>query len=340
MKPTILAIESSCDETAAAVVSGYNILSSLVYSQINIHKETGGVVPEVAARAHLEKVLPIVDRALFTAFSTQKWRLGLGREFLNKIDAIAVTYTPGLIGSLLVGVETANALALSLKKSVIPINHYEGHLASFLTPKQDLNFPVLALTVSGGHTSLYLMTSPSRFEVIGRTKDDAAGEAFDKGAKILGLPYPGGPAIEKLAKGGDKSRFKFPVPLSLQTGFDFSFSGLKTALLYTANKVDLNSDQTKKDLAASFEMAIATALVSVTKRAALAFSPKAIALVGGVASNQTVQDEVRTLTKNLNLDFYLAPKELRTDNAAMIGLAAAIKYKTNTSHDVYPEAQA
>lgn len=366
MEKTILAIESSCDETAAAVVRGTEVLSSVVASQIDLHALTGGVVPEVAARAHLQQILAVIDKALLgykichldrIRKSADEWRdlkerdpstrllnsnrLGMTRpkDLIKYIDYIAVTQFPGLIGSLLVGVETANALGLAFSKPVVPINHYSGHLFSFLPAVKKVAWPVLTLTVSGGHTSLYFLKSLNNYIKVGSTRDDAAGEAFDKGAAILGLSYPGGPAIEKVALGGDPNKYKLPRPMLREPGFDFSFSGLKTALIKL--KEDIGSAAKVEDLAASLQEAIADSLAGITKKALLYYKPKALALVGGVASNSRVQGKIEEVAQTQNIEFYLAPKGLRTDNAAMIGIAAAMTIKDNeVNRDTFKEASA
>jgi len=321
---TILSIETSCDETAAAVTSGLEILSSVVFSQ-EAHKKTFGVVPEVASRLHLKSILPVLDRALFLAFQKRnKWAFGKGRAFLSQIDAIAVTDRPGLLGSLLVGTETANALALLLKKPLIAVNHYLGHIYSFLPSVCRPQFPTVVLTVSGGHTSLYLLKDLYTLERLGKTRDDAAGEAFDKAAAILGLGYPGGPLIEELAKKGEPQKFSLPRPMEKDASLDFSFSGLKTALLYLTEELPSLNIQTKAHLAASFQKAVADTLALKTLKAIRKTQARGVALVGGVASNKTVQEKIARIAKEAAVGFYLAPAGLRTDNAAMIGIAAGI----------------
>lgn len=355
MSQTILAVETSCDETAAAVIKvgepsnglpEIEVLSNSIASQIPLHQLTGGVVPEVAARAQLEAILPIIDEALFNAFSQGEWQYGLGRPYLDEIDALAVTEGPGLIGSLLVGVEAVNVIGLALKKPVIPINHYEGHLLSFLPGQTDIKWPVLVLTASGGHTSLYIMDSPAEVTLLGKTRDDAAGEAFDKAAAQLGLPYPGGPSISKAAEQGNQNRFILPRPMlgnthkrtpsefkrdpsatPLDDGgkYDFSFSGLKTALRREVEKTGTLKEQDVADLAASFQAAVVESLVGQMKRAISGRSVGGLAVVGGVAANTSLQIHAGALAKAQNIPLYLPAKGLSTDNAAMIGCAAAIK---------------
>ncbi|RWZ79428.1 MAG: tRNA (adenosine(37)-N6)-threonylcarbamoyltransferase complex transferase subunit TsaD [Candidatus Chaera renei] len=314
---TILGIETSCDETAAAVVAdGSAPLSSVVRSQIDIHRHFGGVVPEVAARNHLEVILPVIDEAL--ARAKTDWR---------GIDAIAVTRAPGLIGSLLVGTITARALAITKNKPLYGVHHVEGHVyANFLCHPQPA-FPMLALIVSGGHTQLMLFEDHGRFELLGQTMDDAAGEAFDKVAKILGLPYPGGPSIAAAAIQGDAERYRLPIA-KLRGSYDFSYSGLKTAVLravqaecgklhdFPSHQLSgLLDDARRHDFAASFQRAAVTSLVEATVRAWRDYSPASVVIAGGVAANSELR---RQLKLALPLELTYAPPELCTDNAAMI----------------------
>lgn len=325
----ILAIESSCDETAAAVVQdGYRLLSNVVNSQIDIHKVYGGVVPEVAARSHIEVINPVVNQALADA--------GLGWD---DIDAIAVTYAPGLIGSLLVGTLAARTLALIHNKPLYPIHHVEGHVyANFITaqaeglnltlPSSQPKFPMLALIVSGGHSQLVLFHDHGNYELLGQTQDDAVGEAFDKVAKIIGLPYPGGPSVAQAALQGDP--YAYHLPKARMAGkYDFSFSGLKTAVLRAVQHevgVDtsfpshelpgLVNDVQRANMAASFQR---TAIETLVDKAYLAFqdySPASVVIAGGVAANQELR---RVLAERLPIAIEYAPMSLCTDNAAMIG---------------------
>ena len=307
----ILAIESSCDETAAAVViDGRTVESNVVSSQINVHRATGGVVPEVAARLQLETIIPVVEQALEKA--SRGW---------DEIDAIAVTAGPGLMGSLIVGVETAKALALAKNKPLIPVNHLAGHLYACLAGEDPFTFPYLGLVVSGGHTELVLMPDHHRFELLGSTRDDAAGEAFDKVGKLLGLPYPGGPEISRLAQQGDPKAIDFPRPMLDQDNYDFSFSGLKTDVRREVAAQRLTAKR-KADLAASFEAAAVDVLVAKTRRAALAYKPSAVLLGGGVAANRLLRDRLHAALKENDIRLLVTPPEFATDNAAMIGLAA------------------
>lgn len=414
----ILAIETSCDETAVAVIEGQAtshkgqvapvVLSSVVSSQIDLHAKTGGVVPEVASRAHVESIIPVITEALMSAsqkISNNKFLISnkipnnnltiqqFNNESIsflqNEIDYIAVTNGPGLIGSLLVGFNTAKAIAYALDKPVIPINHIEGHIYSALPSKNQkskiknqkfsehfvlgsdnnatiqqfdnltIELPILALTVSGGHTSLTLMKGHGKYETIGQTLDDAAGEAFDKVAKLLDLGYPGGPIVSKLASqfraASKKSKVKskksenldnfildnlktkviFPRPILNDGTFNFSFSGLKTAVLtyvkkYTDNGLPItNNDKSK--ICCAFEDAVVDVLVTKTIRAAKKYKPKALMLAGGVAANDHLRKTLELSTLNLKLatDFLVPPKSLCGDNAAMIGMAAYYHVRKN-----------
>lgn len=314
----ILAIESSCDETAAAVVTdGRDVRSNVVSSQIDVHRATGGVVPEVAARLQVETIIPVIDKAL--ADAKVDWD-GRGK---NGIDAIAVTRGPGLAGSLIVGLETAKALSLAKDKPLIPVNHLAGHLYACLADVTTFEFPYLGLVVSGGHTEFVLMRGHHDFELVGSTRDDAAGEAFDKVGKLLSLSYPAGPEISKLAASGDRAAYGFPRAMLDQDNFDVSFSGLKTAARQLIDRQrDAGKGFTKRELAdvcASFEEAIVDTLVTKTVRAVRATKPTAVLLGGGVAANPRLR---KSLTEKLAVPVRLTPPEFATDNAAMIGIAA------------------
>lgn len=313
----ILGIESSCDETAAAIVEdGRTLLSNVVHSQIDIHAEYGGVVPEVAARSHLEVVNPVINRALEQADLT--W---------DDIDAIAVTYAPGLIGSLLIGTLAARTLAVVKQKPLYPIHHVEGHVYANFLNQTAPEFPLLALIVSGGHSQLVLFRDHGDYELLGQTRDDAVGEAFDKVAKIIGLPYPGGPSIAKAALEGDATKYKLPKA-RLDTPYDFSFSGLKTAVLRAVQAevgVDFTfpshelpgrlNDAQRRDFAASFQRTAIETLVDKAEQAYRDYQPKTVVIAGGVAANQELR---RQLSERLPLEIEYAPMELCTDNAAMI----------------------
>lgn len=318
----VLGIESSCDETAASVVeNGTRLLSSVVNSQIDIHAQYGGVVPEVAARSHLEVILPVIEKALTDAECT--W---------DDIDAIAVTYAPGLVGSLLIGTLAARTLALLKNKPLFPVHHVEGHVyANFLSAQQP-TFPLLSLIVSGGHSQLVLFRDHGNYELLGQTQDDAVGEAFDKVAKIIGLPYPGGPSVAKAAEVGDAHRFQLPKA-RMQNPYDFSFSGLKTAVLRTVQAevgvaYDFPSHQLpervsealRADVAASFQRIAVETLVDKAEKAFYDHHPASVVIAGGVAANQELR---RQLSERLPLTITYAPMNLCTDNAAMI---AALGY--------------
>ncbi len=307
----ILALETSCDDTCAAVVDGARILSNVVSSQASFHERFGGVVPEVASRHHLEVVNAVVAAALEEA----------GTE-LGDAESIAVTQGPGLIGALLVGLSTAKALAAAHRKPLIPVDHLEGHVAANFLEPDPLEPPFLCLIASGGHTLLAGVREHSSFQTLGSTVDDAAGEAFDKGARLLGLGYPGGPAIQRAAEDGDPEAFDFPVAMS-ERGLDFSFSGLKTSLVYRVR--DLSPEETERrraDLAASFQRAITDQLMAKLERAARSGEWTAIALGGGVAANAELRDRTRAICDELGLRLKLVPISLCTDNAAMIASAA------------------
>ncbi len=342
MQKHILSIETSCDETAAAIVGGdilsggvrdIQIASNIISSQIPLHQLTGGVVPEVAARAQLQAMLPVVDQTLYVwqHGSLDGWQQNSSQEHLDKIDAIAVTEGPGLIGSLLVGTEFANAIAFANDLPLLPINHYEGHLLSFLPDAPEASWPILALTASGGHSSLYLIERPGQYQLLGRTRDDAAGEAFDKAAQFLGLAYPGGPSLSKLAEHGNPSRFPLPTPMQHQASLDFSFSGLKTALRRQVAALPDLSEQDRADLAASFQQAVTGSLISQLRRAAEATSPSGLAIVGGVANNQLLKAEASALGQKLGLPVYFPSSGLYTDNAAMIGVAALFQLASGSA---------
>ncbi|HLM30701.1 MAG TPA: tRNA (adenosine(37)-N6)-threonylcarbamoyltransferase complex transferase subunit TsaD [Solirubrobacterales bacterium] len=318
---SILAIETSCDDTCAAVVDGALVLSNVISSQADAHARFGGVVPEVASRHHLELVNPIVDAALADA----------GAE-LGDVESMAVTRGPGLIGALLVGVSTAKALAAAARMPLAGIDHLHGHVAANFLEPDPLEPPFLCLIASGGHTLLAGVTSHDSYEVLGQTLDDAAGEALDKGARLLGLGYPGGPAIQREAQNGDPEAFEFPIAMRDDPSLDFSFSGLKTALLYTVR--DLGEERARElraDLAASYQAAVVDQLVVKLRRAARGGSKRrklpgggwrAVALGGGVAANSLLRDRVAGLCEREDLELKLVPLELCTDNAAMIASAA------------------
>jgi N6-L-threonylcarbamoyladenine synthase len=307
----ILALETSCDDTCAAVADGPRVLSNVISSQASFHERYGGVVPEVASRHHLELVNPVVDAALAGA-----------QLELDDVDAMAVTRRPGLIGALLVGVSTAKALAAARRKPLAGIDHLHGHVAANYLEPDPLAPPFVCLIASGGHTLLASVRERSRFEELGHTLDDAAGEALDKAARLLGLGYPGGPAIQRLATGGDPEAFSFPVPMREDPGLDFSFSGLKTALVYTVREMEGDELEARKpDLAASFQAAVVDQLVARLERALDGGPWEAVALGGGVAANALLRERVSELCRRRGLRLKLVPLELCTDNAAMIASA-------------------
>ncbi|MFZ0665369.1 MAG: tRNA (adenosine(37)-N6)-threonylcarbamoyltransferase complex transferase subunit TsaD [Acidimicrobiales bacterium] len=315
---TLLGIETSCDETAAAVVEdGNNVLSSVVSSQVDLHAEYGGVVPEIAGRAHLELLTPVIDKALVEAGNVRSNRGGEVRPAGPPVDAIAATIGPGLIGSLLVGVAEAKALALAWGVPFAGVNHLEGHLFAALLDHPDLEWPIVVELVSGGHTMLLSMEGPGRYRHLGETVDDAAGEAFDKVARFLGLGYPGGPAIEKASKSGDPEAFAFPRAM-MNDGLDMSFSGLKTAVVTTVRK---NPDSSNEDVAASFQQAVVDVLVTKALRAAEQIGAKGICLAGGVAANGPLRAKLTERAQAMGIGAYLPSRAMCTDNAAMIAAA-------------------
>ena len=304
----ILAIETSCDETSAAVIeNGITILSNVIASQVDLHAQYGGVFPEVASRRHIEVIHPVITQAMNEA------HLGF-----DDLDCIAVTQGPGLVGSLLVGVNMAKGLALGRNKPLLGINHIEGHIYSLWLSRQaeEIEFPLLTLVVSGGHTELYLMTDHGQYQHLGGTLDDAAGEAFDKVGRVLGLPFPGGPAIDKAAREGNPAAFQFPRAV-MEEGYQFSFSGLKTAVLRQSQKYQ--GHLPLNDIAASFQAAVVDVLVEKTGRAAAEYGVTAVHLAGGVSANSALRQAMR---ERLDIPVWYPPLILCTDNAAMIGAAA------------------
>jgi N6-L-threonylcarbamoyladenine synthase len=329
----ILAIETSCDDTCAAVVDGADILSSVISSQADAHARFGGVVPEVASRHHLELTVPVVEAALAEAGAS-----------LDDVGAVAVTAGPGLIGALLVGVSSAKAIAAPRRLPLIPVDHLQGHVAANFLKPEPLEPPFLCLVASGGHTLLAAVRDGQGYETLGQTLDDAAGEAFDKVARLLGLGYPGGPALERLAREGDPEAFDLPVAMSRGPGLDFSFSGLKTALAYLCR--DLGPDgveERRADLAASFQAAAVGQLTAKLDRALRAGEWQAVALGGGVAANGALREGVAALCERRGVGLKLVPMELCTDNAAMIGSAARfapqMPYPEYLSYDAFARSR-
>ena len=311
----ILGIESSCDDCAAALVSdGENILSHAIHSQFEIHKPYGGVVPELASRNHLEKIIPVIEKAM------QDARVGW-----SDLDGVAATYGPGLVGSLLVGLSAAKALAFALEIPFWGVNHLEGHLMDIVLEEPDLSFPFLGLIVSGGHTSLYRVDRFGAYRLLGQTRDDAAGEAFDKVAKLLGLGYPGGVAIDRLAEQGDPQAFSFPRAMTSTKTLDFSFSGLKTAVRYFVQRHDTSFIQSHlADLVASFQEAVVDSLMIKLSQAVSHTEVRRVVVSGGVASNRQLRSRVRGLAETEGLDVHFPSPQLCTDNAAMV---AAVGYR-------------
>ncbi|MFZ3170391.1 MAG: tRNA (adenosine(37)-N6)-threonylcarbamoyltransferase complex transferase subunit TsaD [Carboxydocellales bacterium] len=317
-EPILLAIETSCDETAAAVLAGPGpkLLSNIITSQIPVHQKYGGVVPEIASRKHVELVNLVIADALKEA----------GVSFQH-LSAVAVTYGPGLVGALLVGVSCAKALALGLGIPLIGVNHIEGHIYANFLAHPELNFPLICLVVSGGHTDLVYMESHGSYEILGRTRDDAAGEAFDKIARAMGLGYPGGPLIDKLAQEGNPHGVTLPRAFLEPNSLDFSFSGLKSAVLNYLNKAQmLGENINKADLAASFQLAVTDVLVEKAFKAVANRGVQVLVLAGGVAANSQLRDRLTTHGEKLGMTVKYPPLLLCTDNAAMIGCAAYHKY--------------
>jgi N6-L-threonylcarbamoyladenine synthase len=318
----VLGIETSCDETAAAVIrDGREIVSSVISSQVPIHKRFGGVVPELASREHLDKIVPVVREAFERAGVSSK-----------EIDGIAVTVGPGLVGSLLVGVSYAKAMAFALGKPFVGVNHIEGHIYSVAFENPPIEYPAEALIVSGGHTNIFLIPEPGKYKVLARTRDDAAGEAFDKVAKLLGLGYPGGPIIERLAREGNPKAVPFAIPRMGDGLPDFSFSGLKTAVTKHVRETGLKPmenggepSQAIKDLAASFQHVVVQSLVKTMERLAEENYPKTLIVAGGVACNRKLREVCAQAAKRLGVPAYFPSPHLSTDNAAMIAAAGTVK---------------
>lgn len=318
----VLGVESSCDETAAAIVrDGREMLSSVISSQIETHKRFGGVVPELASREHLDKIVPVVEEAFSRA----------GVE-MTDVDGVAVTQGPGLVGSLLVGLSYAKALAYALEKPIVGVNHIEGHVYSVVFDNPPIEYPAFALIVSGGHTNLFLVPEPGKYKVLARTRDDAAGEAYDKVAKLLGLGYPGGPIIERLAREGDPRAVRFSVPRMGDGRPDFSFSGLKTAVSKHVREAGIRPveegeepSQEIKDLAASFQDVVIRSLVGTTEKLASEHRPLTLIVAGGVACNEALRAASREAAERLGISAYFPSRHLSTDNAAMIAAAGTVK---------------
>jgi N6-L-threonylcarbamoyladenine synthase len=317
----VLGIESSCDETAAAIVRDEReLLASVISSQVETHRRFGGVVPELASREHLDKIVFIVEEVFERAGTTKR-----------DIDGIAVTIGPGLVGSLLVGVSYAKAMAYALRLPLVGVNHIEGHIYSVVFDNPPVEYPAMALIVSGGHTNLFLISKPGSYQVLARTRDDAAGEAFDKVAKMLGLGYPGGPIIERLALEGDARAVRFSVPQMSDGRPDFSFSGLKTAVLKHVRESNLTvadgeePSQEVKNLAASFQHVVVRSLVGTTERLMDEHRPRTLIVAGGVACNEALREAARQAAEKRRVKVYFPSRHLSTDNAAMIAAAGSVK---------------
>jgi N6-L-threonylcarbamoyladenine synthase len=330
----ILAIETSCDDTCAAVLDGPHVLANVISSQAAAHARFGGVVPEVASRSHLELTVPVIEAALAEAHIS-----------LEEIEAVAVTVRPGLIGALLVGVSTAKAIAAPRRLPLIPVDHMQGHVAANFLEPEPLEPPFLCLVASGGHTLLAAVRDTAGHEVLGQTLDDAAGEALDKAARMLGLGYPGGPALEKLAREGDPGAFELPVAMAHDPRLDFSFSGLKTALVYRCRELGPDGvGECRADLAAAFQAAVVGQLVAKLERALKRGEWRSVAMGGGVAANGPLREAVTELCERRGLGLKLVALELCTDNAAMIGSAARfapwLPYPDYLAMDAFPTGKA
>ena len=319
----ILVIESSCDETAASVVkNGREVLSNVISSQIELHKLYGGVVPEIASRKHIEKINQVIEEALEEANVT-----------LDDLDAIGVTYGPGLVGALLVGVAEAKAIAYAKKLPLVGVHHIEGHISANYIENLELEPPFICLVVSGGHTHLVCVKDYGHYEIIGRTRDDAAGEAFDKVARAIGLGYPGGPKIDKLSKEGNAEAIVFPKAHITDAPYDFSFSGVKSAVLNYINGCKMKGEEyNNADIAASFQKAVTDVLVENAMRAVKEYGLNKFAIAGGVASNSTLRAAMQKACENKGIEFYHPSPIYCTDNAAMIGVAAYYEYINGTRH--------
>lgn len=320
---TILGIESSCDETAAAVVvNGRDVRSNVISSQVPLHTLYGGVVPEIASRKHVEKINQVIETALKEAEVT-----------LDDIDAIAVTYGPGLVGALLVGVSAAKAISYARNIPLIGVHHIEGHISANYIENKELEPPFVCLVASGGHSHLVKVLDYGKYEILGRTRDDAAGEAFDKVARAIGLGYPGGPKIDALSKEGNADAIDFPKAKFQDSPYDFSFSGLKSAVLNYLNQCEMKGQEINRaDVAASFQKAVVDVLTEHTILAAKSLNMKHVAVAGGVASNSALRESLKQVCEQQGLEFYYPSPVLCTDNAAMIGAAGYYEYINGTRH--------
>ena len=319
----ILAIESSCDETAASVVkNGREVLSNIIFTQIDLHARYGGVVPEIASRKHIEKINQVIEEALEQA-----------NVVLEDLTAVAVTYGPGLVGPLLVGVSEAKAISFAAKKPLIGVHHISGHISANYIEYPDLEPPFVCLVASGGHSHLVMVRDYGEYEIIGRTRDDAAGEAFDKVARAIGLGYPGGPKIDKLSREGNPDAISFPRAKIAENEYDFSFSGLKSAVLNYLNACQMKGEPINQaDVAASFQKSVIDVLVEHSLHAVKAYGCEKFAIAGGVASNSSLREAFERECEKRKINFFHPSPIYCTDNAAMIGAAAYYEYKKGVSH--------
>ena len=321
-----LGIETSCDETAIALYdSDKGLVGESVFSQIELHSEYGGVIPELASRDHCQRIIQIYNQALGTIDPSE-------------IDYIAYTAGPGLLGTLLIGENFAQGLAIALNKPLIPVNHLEAHLMAPFLSTGDISFPFLTLLVSGGHSLIIDVEAFNKYKILGQSRDDAVGEAFDKVAKLIGLGYPGGPEIEKISKNGDYKKFDFPQPMLHSPNYDFSFSGLKTAVLYTVQGIQEMDKQIQADIAASFQHVVTEVLIKKVSKALEDTGRKSIVMTGGVAANKLLRDKITVLRDKLNINVLYPPLAHCTDNAAMVAYLGSLKYN-QAEYNLFSQAR-
>ena len=321
-----LGIETSCDETAIALYdSDKGLVGESVFSQIELHSEYGGVIPELASRDHCQRIIQIYNQAL-------------GAIDPSEIDYIAYTAGPGLLGTLLIGENFAQGLAIALNKPLIPVNHLEAHLMAPFLSTGDISFPFLTLLVSGGHSLIIDVEAFNKYKILGQSRDDAVGEAFDKVAKLIGLGYPGGPEIEKISKNGDPKKFDFPQPMLHSPNYDFSFSGLKTAVLYTVQGIQEIDKQIQADIAASFQHVVTEVLIKKVSKALEDTGRKSIVMTGGVAANKLLRDKITVLRDKLNINVLYPPLAHCTDNAAMVAYLGSLKYN-QAEYNLFSQAR-
>jgi len=321
-----LGIETSCDETAIALYdSDKGLVGESVFSQIELHSEYGGVIPELASRDHCQRIIQIYNQAL-------------GAIDPSEIDYIAYTAGPGLLGTLLIGENFAQGLAIALNKPLIPVNHLEAHLMAPFLSTGDISFPFLTLLVSGGHSLIIDVEAFNKYKILGQSRDDAVGEAFDKVAKLIGLGYPGGPEIEKISKNGDSKKFDFPQPMLHSPNYDFSFSGLKTAVLYTVQGIQEMDKQIQADIAASFQHVVTEVLIKKVSKALEDTGRKSIVMTGGVAANKLLRDKITVLRDKLNINVLYPPLAHCTDNAAMVAYLGSLKYN-QAEYNLFSQAR-